>query len=77
MSEDLGDRNFLWLWTWVFVAVSSAGYAVVNLLSSTPGKAKGTIGAFRYLVEVALPIGMCALAAWFGFEAWRSGRGTA
>jgi hypothetical protein len=76
MSEDLGDRNFLWLWTWVFVAVSSAGYAVVNLLSSTPGEAEGTLGAFRYLVEVALPIGMCALAAWFGFEVWRSGRGT-
>ncbi|MFB6248120.1 MAG: hypothetical protein ABEL97_06085 [Salinibacter sp.] len=72
MPEDAGDRHFLWLWTWIFVAVSSAGYAVVNLISSTPGEAQGAIGAFKFVVEVALPIGMCALATWLGVEEWRS-----
>lgn len=77
MSDDPGDRHFLWLWTWVFVAVTSAGYAVVNLISSTPGEAGETLGPFRSFVEVGLPFGMCALAAWLGFEEWRGGRGTA
>lgn len=76
MSDDAGDRNHLWLWTWVLVAVTSAGYAVVNLISSTPGEARGLSGALRFLAEVALPIAMCAAAAWFGVEAWRSGHGT-
>lgn len=74
MPDDSGDRNSLWLWTWVFVAVSSAGYAVVNLLGSTPAEAEGTTGILQFLLEVALPIGMCALAAWFGFEEWRRGK---
>lgn len=72
MSEDASDRNVLWLWTWVFVAVSSAGYAVVNLMGSTPGEARGGSGLLRFLVEVALPIAMCAGAVWFGVDAWRS-----
>jgi hypothetical protein len=72
MSDDLDDRHFLWLWTWVFVAVTSAGYAVVNLISSTPGAAQGATGVFRFLLDVALPIGMCAFATWLGVEEWRS-----
>lgn len=71
MSEEANDRDFLRLWTWIFVAVSSAGYAAVNLLSSTPAEAEGLSGAVQYLAEVALPIGLCAAAAWFGIEAWR------
>lgn len=74
MSDEMNDRNFLWLWTWIFVAVSSAGYAAVNLISSTPGDARGWSGVFQYLVEVALPIGMCAAAVWFGLEEWRRGK---
>lgn len=72
MSDNTSDRHFLWLWTWVFVAVTSAGYAVVNLISSTPGEAEGASGLFRFLLDVALPIGMCAFAAWLGVEEWRS-----
>jgi len=71
MPDDADDRTVLWLWTWIFVAVSSAGYAVVNLLSSTPAAAEGASGTVRFLVDVALPIGMSALAAWFGAEEWR------
>ncbi|MCS3640687.1 hypothetical protein GGP72_002928 [Salinibacter ruber] len=77
MSEDLDDRSFLWLWTWAFVAVSSAGYAVVNLISSAPKEAGGALGVFRFLFEVTLPIGMCVLAGWFGVEEWRSGKSAA
>jgi hypothetical protein len=77
MSEELSDRNFLWLWTWVLVAVSSAGYVLVSLISFTPRRAEGMLGVLRFLVEVALPIGMCALASWFAFEEWRSGRNSA
>lgn len=76
MSEDADDRTFLWLWTWIFVAVSSAGYAMVNLITSTPGEAAEPFGVLKYLVEVVLPIGMCALAAWLGFEEWRSAQST-
>jgi len=70
MPEE-NDRNFLWLWTWIFVAVTSAGYAGVNLVSSTPTEARGVSGVLQFLIEVALPIGMCAAAVWFGLEAWR------
>jgi hypothetical protein len=77
MSEDDIDRSVLWLWTWVFVAVSSAGYAVVNLISSTPGEAEGLSGVLRFLLEVGLPIAMCAFAAWLGVEEWRKGGGAA
>lgn len=77
MSDDTGDRHFLWLWTWVFVAVTSAGYAVVNLISSTPGEAEGASGVFRFLFDVALPIGMCVLATWLGLEEWRSSKNAA
>lgn len=73
MFEDLDDRSFLWFWTWVFVAVSSAGYAVVNFISLAPQEARGMLGIFRYLIEVVLPVGMCALAGWFGLEEWRGG----
>lgn len=77
MPKDGGDRHFLWLWTWVFVAVSSAGYAVVNLISSTPGEAGGVSGVFTFFLEVALPVGMCAMAIWLGVEEWRSFENTA
>ena len=77
MPDDVDDRHFLWLWTWIVVAVSSAGYAVVNLLSAPPGAAEGAGGVFRFLVEVALPIGMCALAAWLGIEEWRRSKNAA
>jgi hypothetical protein len=77
MAEDTGQWHSLWLWTCAFVAVSSAGYALVNLVSSVPGDAKGTAGVFRFLVEVALPIGMSALAAWLGFEEWRRSKNDA
>jgi hypothetical protein len=73
MSDDSDDRTFFWLWTWIFVAVSSAGYAVVNLIGSTPATAAGTSGTIRFLIGVALPIGMSALAAWFAVAEWRSG----
>lgn len=76
MSEEPYDRNLLWLGTWIFVAVTSAGYAVVNLVSSTPGEARGLSGGFHFLVEVALPIAMCLAAVWFGVEAWRSREST-
>jgi len=72
MSEDARDRTFLRFWTWIFVAVSSAGYAVVNLVGSTPVAAAGSAGTIRFLAGVALPIGMCTLAAWFAVEAWSS-----
>jgi len=77
MTKDTGSRTRLWLWTWIFVAVSSAGYAVVNLLSSTPADARGMVGTFRYLLDVALPIGMCALATWLAVEEGRGATGTA
>lgn len=77
MPDEVGDRHFLWLWTWIVVAVSSAGYVVVNLLSSSPEEAEGASGLFRFLVEVALPIGMCALAIWLGIEEWRRGKNAA
>lgn len=77
VSENLDDRSFLWLWTWAFVAVSSAGYAAINLIGSTPEEAGGVLGAVRFLFEVGLPIGMCVLAAWFGVEEWRSGKSSA
>lgn len=72
MANDSSSRQSLWLWTWVFVAVSSAGYAVVGLLSSTPAEAEGLSGLFQFLIEVGLPIGMCALATWLGVEEWRA-----
>jgi hypothetical protein len=74
MTDDSSNQHSLWLWTWVFVAVSSAGYAVVGLLTSTPAEAAGLSGVFRFLLEVALPIGMCALATWLGIEEWRGRR---
>jgi hypothetical protein len=77
MSDDTGDRYFLWLWTWVFVAVTSAGYAVVNLISSAPAEAEGAWGVFRFLLDVALPVGMCAVATWFGVEEWRRSKNAA
>lgn len=73
MTEDPRNR-FLWLVTWVFVAVSSAGYAIVNLISSASGGAGGTPGFLRFLVEVALPIGMCTFAIWLGLEEWRGSK---
>lgn len=71
MSEEPDDRNLLWLGTWIFVAVTSAGYAVVNLTTSTPGEARGLSGVLHFLGDVALPIAMCLAAVWFGVEAWR------
>jgi hypothetical protein len=74
MPEGTVDRHVVWLCTWAFVALTSAGYAIVNLIGSTPGEAEGLFGVLQFLLEVALPIGMCALATWFGFEEWRRGR---
>lgn len=73
MSENSGYWHLLWLWTWGLVAISSAGYAIVNLLGSTPAEAAGVVGVLRYLLGVALPIGMCVLAIWLGVEEWRGG----
>jgi hypothetical protein len=61
----------------VFVAVSSAGYAVVNLISSGPGEAGGLFGLLTFFLEVVLPIGMCAAAVWLGVEEWRRYKDTA
>jgi hypothetical protein len=68
--KNTGDGRLFWLW--VLVAVSSAGYAVAGLLSWEPGAAEGGSGAVSYLLEVVIPIAMCAYASWLGFEAWRS-----
>ena len=69
MPEERDNWHFLWMWTWVFVAVSSAGYAIVNLISSGPGGASG--GVITFFLEVGLPIGMCAAAIWLGLDEWR------